>query len=54
MLQEREVAVSEIDLQIAGGEGTDHERRQKGPDAHGGGDADPLEDVESEVHRAVP
>ncbi len=54
MLQEREVAVSEIDLDIVRGEGADHERGQKGPDTHRSGDADPLEDVEDEMHRAVP
>ena len=53
-LQEREVGVSEIDLDVAGGERADDQRGQKGPNAHRRGDADPLEDVEDEMHRAVP
>ncbi len=44
----------EVDLDVAGGERADGERRQKRPDPDRGGHADPLEDVEDEMHRAVP
>ena len=53
-LQEREVACVEVDLDVAGRERADHERGQERPDADRGGDADALEDVEDEMHRAVP
>jgi hypothetical protein len=39
---------------VLGDERADDEGRKDWPDAHRRGDADPLEDVEDEVHRAVP
>ena len=53
-LQKRVRGVREVDLDIRGRERADDERRQKRADPHCGGDADPLEDVEDEMHGAVP
>jgi hypothetical protein len=53
-LQERIIRVREVDLDVAGGERAGNEGRQERADSHCGGNADPLEDVEDEVHRAVP
>ena len=44
----------EVDLDVSGGQRAGDEGGQEGTDAHRGGNADPLEDVEDEVHRAVP
>ena len=48
------VRAVEVDLDVAGRERADHERRQERADADRRGDADALEDVEDEMHRAVP
>jgi hypothetical protein len=48
------VSAVEVDLDIAGGERTCGERGEEWPDPNRGRDADPLEDVEDEMHRAVP
>ena len=53
-LQKRVGAVGKVDLDVIGRERADGERRQERADADCRGDADPLEDVEGEVHRAVP
>jgi hypothetical protein len=54
LLQEVEVGVVEAELNATGRERTGDEARQERPDPHRCGHADPLEDVEDEVHRAVP
>ena len=54
LLQEVEVRVLEAQLDAAGGERTGDEARQERPDPDRSGHADALEDVEDEVHRAVP
>ncbi len=46
--------VLEVDLDIAGAQRADCQRRKKRPDPDRGRDADPLEYVEDEMHRAVP
>jgi hypothetical protein len=46
--------VIEVDLHIARSQRSNGERGQKRPDSHRRCDADPLEDVEYEMHRAVP
>ena len=51
--KEKSVCV-EVDLDVAGRERADGERGQERPDPDRRGDADPLEDVEDEMHRAVP
>ena len=53
-LQEREVGALEVDLDVAGRQRADRERREERADADRDGDADPLEDVENQVHSAVP
>ena len=54
LFQERVRRVGEVDLSIGGTQRADRERGQERPNAHRRSDADPLEDVEDEVHRAVP
>ena len=44
----------EVQLDIARPERADGQRRKKRPDPDRGRDAEPLEDVEDVVHRAVP
>ena len=44
----------EVDLDVAGGERPGRERGQERADPERRGDADPLEDVEDEMHCAVP
>jgi hypothetical protein len=46
--------MSEVDLNVPGRERTHDQRRQKRPDPHRGGDAESLEDVERQVHGALP
>jgi hypothetical protein len=43
-----------MDLDAAGGQGAHDEGGQEGADPHGNGDPDALEDVESQMHSAVP
>jgi hypothetical protein len=54
LLQEMEVRVGERQLDVAGRQRAGDEAGQEGADAHRRGHADPLEDVEDEMHRAVP
>ena len=53
-LEESEMCVLEVELDIAGTERADGQRWEERPDPDRSRDAEPLEDVEDEVHRAVP
>ena len=53
-LQENEVRAVEVDLDVAGRERAGDQRRQERPDPDRGRDPHALEDVEDEMHRAVP
>ena len=53
-LQETVGGVVEVDLDVPGRQRTGRQGRQEGPDPNRRGDADALEYVEGEMHRAVP
>ena len=53
-LQKGIVGVAEMQLDVAGRQRAGDERGQERADTDRGRDPDPLEDVEDEVHRAVP
>jgi hypothetical protein len=46
--------VVEVDLDVPSRQRTDRQAWQEGPDPNRRGDADALEYVEGEMHRAVP